>query len=117
MGRWSILALVLGLVPAVASAQRVRLMVPLVELERMAVRDSNDPVRHYDLALGYLLNRRPDEAERALQTALEIDPGNAAAHLALAYVPFAKNPRLWEIEEVNEKTRPEIVQALEESQQ
>ena len=115
MRRWWITALVLALAPTEAIAQRVRLMVPLTELESMAARDSNDPIRHYDLALGYLLHRRPDDAERVLRTALEIDPSSAAAHLAMAFVPFAKNPRLWDIEEINEKTRPEIVAALEES--
>lgn len=116
MRRWLVLTtLVLAATPAVAVGQRVRLMVPLPELERLAARDSNDPMRHYDLALGYLLDRRVDEAERSLRTALEIDPASAPAHLGLAYVAYARNPRLWEIEEVNEKTRPEIVQALEES--
>lgn len=117
MGRWFLLAtLALAAGPGDAAGQRVRLMVPLAELEASAARDSNDPMRHYDLALAYLLNRRADDAERALKTALEIDPASAPAHLAMAYIPFARNPRLWEIEEINEKTRPEIVQALEGSE-
>jgi tetratricopeptide (TPR) repeat protein len=116
MRRWVVLiTLALAGIPATAVAQRVRLMVPLTDLEAQAARDSNDPMRHYDLALGYLLNRRVDDAERSLRTALEIDPASAPAHLGMAYVAYARNPRLWEIEEINEKTRPEIVQALEES--
>jgi tetratricopeptide (TPR) repeat protein len=115
MDRRLILPMVLCLATGELAAQRVSLTVPLETLETMASRDSNDPVRHYDLALGYLLYRRPDDAERSLRTALEIDPSNAAAYLALAYVPFAQNPRLWEIEEITDKTRPEILQALEES--
>lgn len=115
MDRRLILPIVWCLATGELAAQRVRLTVPLETLETMAARDSNDPVRHYDLALAYMLNRRPDEAERSLKTALEIDPGNAAAYLALAYVPFARNPRLWEIREIDEKTRPEIIQALDES--
>ena len=117
MGRWfSLATLAFAVATSDAYAQRIRLTVPLSELERLAVRDSNDPMRHYDLALGYFLNARANDAERALKTALEIDPANAAAHLGMAYVPYARNPRLWEIEEINEKTRPEVVQALEESE-
>lgn len=116
MGRWIILVFVLALPPGDLAAQRVRLTVALQDLEALAARDSNDPTRHYDLALGYLLHRRTDEAERSLRTALEVDPGNASAYLALAYVPYARDARLWEIEEITEKTRPETVRILEESE-
>jgi tetratricopeptide (TPR) repeat protein len=111
-----ILAVGLAALANPVSGQRVQLVVPLETLQAQAARDSNDPVRHYELALGYLIHRRYDEAERSLRVAVEIEPGNAAAYLALAYVPFARNPRLWEIDEITEKTAAETVRILEGSE-
>lgn len=89
--------LALGLrAPAPVAAQRVQLLVPLAELERRAQQDSNDAVAQYDLALGYWVNRRYDEAERALRESLVIEPRTAAAYLALSYLPYARRPQLWD---------------------
>ncbi|HXE58463.1 MAG TPA: tetratricopeptide repeat protein [Gemmatimonadales bacterium] len=77
------------------AAQRLKLSVPLAELERRLRADSNDAAAHYNVALGYWSAKRYDDAERALTQALAIEPRFAAARLALAYLPFARRPKLW----------------------
>jgi hypothetical protein len=56
--------------PFPLSAQGARLLVPLPELEARVSRDSLDPMVHYDVALGYWVGRRFDDAERALRRAV-----------------------------------------------
>ena len=98
MRRAGALALLLALAAAPAARAQVRLRpgVTLRALEAAAARDSNDPAALYDLALGYWSERRWDDADRALRTALAIEPRNASALLALAHLPFARRPRLWD---------------------
>ena len=80
---------------------QVRLLdgVTVRSLELAAIRDSNDPVALYDLALGYWSKKRWDDAERMLEQTLAIEPRNAPALLALAHLPYARRPRLWEEED------------------
>lgn len=92
-----------GLIAAVAlvvavplPAQRLRVAVPLEQLEASARADSNDAVAHYNLGLGYWSKARYDDAERSFNTAILLDPRFAPAHLAMAYLPFARQPRLWD---------------------
>ena len=92
------LALLLAAVP-VAAQVRLRPGVSLRLLELAAARDSNDPATLYDLALGYWSKKRWDDAERVLNEALRIEPRNAPVLLALAHLPFARRPRLWEEED------------------
>ena len=106
--------LVLLLAPAPALAQRVELLVPLAELEARAARDSLDPGAHYDAALGSWVGKRYDEAERELRRALAIEPKFAPSCLALAYLPFARRPKLWK--EMHERRIPaELSARFEES--
>jgi Tfp pilus assembly protein PilF len=77
-------------------AQRIKLPYKLPELEARAKTDSNDAAAHYNVALGYWNEKRLDDAERSLRTAVSIEPRFAPAHLALAYLPFARRPKLWE---------------------
>ncbi|HEX7918707.1 MAG TPA: tetratricopeptide repeat protein [Gemmatimonadales bacterium] len=70
--------------------------VTIRSLEAAAVRDSNDPVALYELALGYWSKKRWDDAERTLNATLAIEPRNAPALLALAQIPYARRPRLWD---------------------
>ena len=95
------LALALLSVGAGPLAAQVRLRpgVTLRHLELEAARDSNDPAALYDLALGYWSKKRWDDVERTLNAALAIEPRNAPALLALAHLPFARRPRLWEEED------------------
>ncbi len=88
------LALAAMATPSVA-AQRLKLDRSLPELEKAAVRDSNDAAAHYNVALGYWSVKRFDEARRSLLQAVAIEPRFASAHLALAFLPYAERPRLW----------------------
>lgn len=96
------------------AAQRAELRVPLEVLESRAVSDSNDPVAHYELALGYLVTHRFGEAERELQTSIDIEPRMAASYLALGMMPYARNPRLWE-EKQEERASGILAEQLEEA--
>lgn len=92
-----LLALLAGLPLTPLAAQVVlRDGVTVRSLEAAVARDSNDVVALYDLALGYWSKRRWDDVERTLNAALSIEPRNAQALLALAHVPYARRPRLWD---------------------
>jgi tetratricopeptide (TPR) repeat protein len=95
-------------------AQRIKLPMGLKELESRAVQDSLDAAAHYNVALGYWNEKRFDEAERELKSAVAMDPKFAEGYLALAYLPYARRPKLW-AEENREKVPPEWKEALEES--
>jgi tetratricopeptide (TPR) repeat protein len=108
-------ALVLGAAaPMPARAQSASLLVPLPQLEAAAQRDSADPLAHYDVALGYWMSKRYDDAERELRRAIAIEPKTAAAYLALAYIPYARREKLWD-EERKGKVPPALTAAVEES--
>jgi tetratricopeptide (TPR) repeat protein len=100
--------------PASVSAQRARLLVTLPELEARVALDSLDPLAHYDVALGYWLATRYDDAERSFRRAAAIEPKLAAAYLGLAFLPYARRPKLW-MEEAKEKVPVEWIGRLEES--
>lgn len=91
----ALLPLALLLATAPLPAQRIKLPVKLPELEQRVKADSNDAAAHYNVALGYWNEKRYDDAERALGMAVRIEPRFAPAHLALAYLPFARRPKLW----------------------
>jgi len=78
-----------------AHAQRAQLLVPLADLQERAARDSLDPSAHYDAAIGYWVEKRYDEAASELHRAVTIEPKFAPGYLALAYLPFARRPKLW----------------------
>lgn len=92
----ALLPLALLLAAAPLPAQRIKLPVKLPELEQRVKADSNDAAAHYNVALGYWNEKRYDDAERALKMAVTIEPRFAPAHLALAYLPFARRPKLWD---------------------
>lgn len=91
----ALLPLALLLATAPLPAQRIKLPVKLAELEQRVKADSNDAAAHYNVALGYWNEKRYDDAERALGMAVRIEPRFAPAHLALAYLPFVRRPKLW----------------------
>jgi tetratricopeptide (TPR) repeat protein len=86
----------------------------LTELEQRARQDSLDAAAHYNVALGYWNEKRFDDAERELKTATVIDPRFAEAYLALAYLPYARRPKLW-AEEESGRLQDEWKQRVEES--
>jgi tetratricopeptide (TPR) repeat protein len=98
---------------APVSAQRIKLPYKLPELEARAKADSNDAAAHYNVALGYWNEKRLDDAERSLKTAIAIEPRFAPAHLALAFIPFARRPKLWE-EIWEEKVPQDVVPSVEQ---
>ncbi len=96
------------------AGQRIKLPVKLPELEQRARADSNDAAAHYNVALGYWNEKRFDDVERSLRTAIAIEPRFAPAHLALAYIPFARRPKLWD--EIWDKEVPaDLLPVLKES--
>lgn len=84
------LALLLALATP-AAAQRVE----LADLQARARADSNDPIAHYDLAMGYWEKKQWDNAERALREALSISPSYADAYLALSQLPVKRGKGYW----------------------
>jgi tetratricopeptide (TPR) repeat protein len=95
-------------------AQRMKLLVPLESLIERARRDSLDAPAHYEVALGYWLDRKYDLAERHLREAIAIEPKTAAAYLALGYLPYARRPKLWD-EAREGKVPPEWVEPVNEA--
>ena len=94
--------------------QRIKLPMSRGELETRVMQDSLDPAAHYNVALAYWNEKRFDDAERELKLAATIDGKFAEAYLALAYLPYARRPRLW-AEEDQGRVPAEWKQALEES--
>jgi tetratricopeptide (TPR) repeat protein len=89
--------LVLAGLPIAARAQgHLEISVPLAELQRKVVADSNDPVAHYNAAIGYWQAKKWDDVDRELRVAVKLQPRFAEAHLALAFLPFAKDPHMLE---------------------
>ena len=99
---------------AALPAQQLKLPVALSELEARVRRDSNDAAAHYNVALGYWNARRFPEAEHALKEAISIEPRFASALLALAFLPYAQNRKLWDQELENtvpRELKPVVEQA------
>jgi superkiller protein 3 len=96
------------------NAQRIKLPMALKELEAKALQDSLDAAAHYNVALAYWNEKRYDDVERELKSAVAMDPKFAEGYLALAYLPYARRPKLW-AEESRDKVAPEWKQALEDS--
>jgi tetratricopeptide (TPR) repeat protein len=114
--RWfpALFAAALLALPTGGAAQRIKLSSSLKDLEAAARRDSNDAASHYNVALAYWNEKRWDDVERSLRTAIGIEPQFAAAYLALAYVPYGRRPALFE-EEAERRVSDDWKAALEES--
>ena len=110
------LILLVALLPSapLLQAQRVRTAVSFDVMQSAAVRDSNDAAAHYNLGVGHWSKGRYDEAEKSFRQALAIEPRFALAHLALAYLPFARRGKLWD-EELEGKVPDDWKTAVEES--
>lgn len=92
----AVLALMLCLWTAQGlDAQRIKLPVPVQELEAASRKDPNDVIARYNLALGYWSQKKYDAAEIELRDALSIEPRFALAYLALSMLPFARREGLW----------------------
>jgi Tfp pilus assembly protein PilF len=73
----------------------------LPELQARVAQDSNEAQNYYDLAIGYWNKDRYVEADSALRSAIRLDPRNAEAYLALAYLPYSRRPQLSQEIELN----------------
>ena len=80
------LMLLLSLAASPVQAQRVVVSEKLDVLEARAQRDSNDAAAQYNVAMGYLSQRRYDDAERALRSAVRLESNFADGYLALSVV-------------------------------
>jgi len=96
IGRLLPLAVLLAGCQAACSGPRLHSPVPLWELEERVLADSNDAAAHYAVALGYWARGRWERAEAALREAVALDSKLAPGYLALAYLPYARRPQLWE---------------------
>ena len=81
--------------PIMSSTPRIRMSVPVEQLRAAALRDSNDAAAHYELGLGYFSRNCLNQAERSFRTAIAIEPRFPAAYVALAFLPYARQPSLW----------------------
>lgn len=99
---------------ATGEAQRIKLPMSRNDLEARAQQDSLDAAAHYNVALAYWNEKRFDDAEREFKTAAAIDGKFAEAYLALAYLPYARRPKLW-AEEERGQVPAEWKAAVEES--
>ena len=75
-----------------AQAQRPQPIEPLLQ---KAVADSNDPMAHYQLAMGYWQRKKWDEAEASLRVATRLYPSFAEGWLALSVLPVERGERYW----------------------
>ena len=114
MSRLRLVALWLVLLPAPASAQQLTLSIPIDTLVARARRDSTDPLVWYDLGMGYWYVRNFVNADSAFRRADAIDPRVPEVQLALAYLPYARRPKLWG-EEARGKVPPALVATVNES--
>ena len=101
--------------PTGPSAAQVHLKpgVTVRKLEQAVAHDPYDPVALYELALGYWSKKRWDDVERTLRQTLDLEPRNAPALLALAHLPYARHPKLWDEEErgtVPPEWQPALIQ-------
>jgi tetratricopeptide (TPR) repeat protein len=91
------LALALGLLgaPALLLAQKPAPRPVLDTLVARAVRDSLDPIAHYDLGAALAAAKKFDEAERECRAAVALAPQYADPYLALARLPAARGEDYW----------------------
>ncbi|HEY4099682.1 MAG TPA: tetratricopeptide repeat protein [Gemmatimonadales bacterium] len=110
------LALVAVAVPQLLQAQgKIDLPVPLSTLEKQVKADSNDPAAHYNVALGYWNAKKWPDVDRELHAAVALDPRFAAAHLALAYLPFARDRHMLDgITRIDAQTPKSIRDAIDQ---
>jgi len=86
--------LLLALLGAPLSAQRIKLPASLQDLESRAVKDSDDAAAQYNVALAYWNAKRWDDADSAFHRAIRLDPRFAPAYIGLAYLPYAERSSL-----------------------
>jgi tetratricopeptide (TPR) repeat protein len=95
LSRSLLLIAALAIAPRLLPAQgKVEISVPLPELEKRVRTDSNDAAAHYNVAIGYWQAKKWDDADRELRAAVALQPRFAEPHLALAFLPRARDPHM-----------------------
>ena len=97
------------------AAQGIKLPYKLPELERRAAQDSCDAVAQYQLGLGYWNAKRWDDAEGALRRSVQIEPRYPQAWLALAWLMYARRPKLWK-QQMKKGLPDSLVAVIQESE-
>lgn len=111
----ALVAISVATLPHRSPAQgKIEVSVPLPELEKRVKADSNDPAAHYNVALGYWQAKKWDDANRELRVAIKLQPRFAEAHLALAFLPLARDQHLLEGLTVGKQLPPGVVAALKQ---
>lgn len=96
-----------------AGQGKIDLSVPLAELQKRVVADSNDAAAHYNVALGYWDAKQWDKANQELRAAVRLEPRFAVAHLALAYLPMVRNFSAFrEVSHIDKDSPKELRDAL-----
>jgi len=90
VARW--LGLFSSLLLSPLAAQRPR-DAPFDSLRARAFAEVNDPVAHYDLAMGYWSRKQWEDAERELLAAISIAPSYPEPSLALSAIPPARREK------------------------
>lgn len=98
-----VVAVLLVLPNGLPAQGHIDLPVSLGELEKRVKADSNDPAAHYNVALAYWNARKWVDVEREMRLAVKLEPRFAEAHLALAFLPYARQPNVWR--DLSEATR------------
>ncbi len=112
--RCALAALVLTAPVALFAQGHISLPVPLAELQKRVKADSNDAFAHYNVALGYWDAKKWEDVDRELKTAIALTPRFAQAHLALAYLGFAKETDFWrEVRDAGRATPKRLVDIYE----
>src|SRR5260370_7157388 len=88
------LALSIAAAPLPAQDDSFELPASRAELEQRAVRDSNDPAAHYNVALALWNDEEYARAQTELRLAVKLDPRFALAHLPLACLPYSERTAL-----------------------
>lgn len=87
----------------------------LDELKARVLADSNAPELHYALAMGYLREKKWDDADRELQATITIAPSYAEAWLARSSLFFARGGKYWKKEAKShgvDSVRARLLQAV-----
>ena len=91
------IAMTATLVSSTLCAQgKIEISIPLAELQKRVHADSNDAAAHYNVAIGYWQAKKWDDVDRELRAAIALQPRFAEAHLALAYLPLARDQHMLE---------------------
>ena len=86
----------------------------IAQLEELTRKDSNEATLRYYLGLAYWSKSKFDQADSALQLAVQLNPRYAEAYLALGYLPYMRRPSLF-AEEIKDRVPDKWMSKVEEA--